>query len=86
MKHVYNYQEIAPIINRGKPVTFTRHLAAHVSAVRKDPTSDTIGVTIELSLGEYGIITQIETTYPQIETVLDTFDISDLEEIWEVLE
>ncbi len=84
MKEVYSYQEIGHTIDTGQQVVFTCHPEARVTVVQKDTDSDTITVTIILSIGDT-CIGIIENAYLTIGLLLDAFDINDLSEIWEVL-
>ena len=85
MKQVYSYQEIGTYIDQGREVVFTCPVQARVNAVQKSRESETITVTLMVSVGDtcVGII---ENEYASMLSVLDTFSIDDLEEIWEVLE
>lgn len=73
------------LIDQGKQVVFTCHTEARVTAIQKSPVSDTITATITLLIGEY-VIAVMECEYPSIVSLLDTFDINELSEIWEVLD
>ena len=85
MKEVYSYQEIGTLIDQRNTVVFTCHPEARVTVVQKDTNSNTITVTIMLSIGDT-CIGIIENAYPTIGLLLDAFAINDLSEIWEVLE
>ena len=84
MKEVYSYQDIKTDIAEGGTVAFTAHPTAYVTAIRKDRDSETITATFELCIGSY-VIAEFTCEFPNIEKLLDAFDIADHEEIWEVL-
>ena len=84
MKQVYSYQEIGTQIDQGKQVVFTCYPEARVTAVQKDPDSDVITVTIQLSIRDT-CIGILEYEYASILAVLEAFDIDDLSELWEVV-
>jgi hypothetical protein len=84
MKKVYSYQEIGTRIDQGKQVVCTCYPQARESAVQKHPGSDTVTVTINLSIRDtYVGIVSYECA--SMLAVLDAFDIEELSEIWEVL-
>jgi hypothetical protein len=84
-KTVYSYQEIGTLLDQGRQGVFTCYPEARVSALQKHPESDTVTVTLTLSIREtcLGIV---EDEYASMLAVLDAFDIEDLAEIWEVLD
>ena len=84
MKEVYSYQEIGTLIDQRKPVVFTCHPVARVTAVQRHPELETITVTINLSIRDT-CIGIMENEYPSQLALLEAFDLNDLEEIWEVL-
>jgi hypothetical protein len=84
MKTVYSYQEIGTLIDQGKRVLFTCHPEARVTAVQQDRDSDSITVTLNLSIRDR-CIGNVEYEYDSIVAVFEAFDRDDLEEMWEVL-
>ena len=84
MKEVYCYQEVESDIAQGETVAFTVHPTLLVRAAKKNLESEVITVTYELciSADSIGVFT---SEFPTIESLLDTFDIADHEEIWEVV-
>ena len=85
MKEVYSYQEIAHFIENDQAVTFTRHLHVQVTAAKKHHDTETIHVTLVLLVGEY-TIGEVRYEYASMEALLDAFDISDVEEFFELLD
>jgi hypothetical protein len=85
MKQVFNYQEIGTLIDQGKQVVFTCYPQARVTAIQRHPDSDTVTVTLNLSIREtrVGMVTY---EYTSMLAVLDAFDIEDLAEIWELVD
>ncbi len=83
MKELFSYQEIGTLIDQGQQASFTRHIVAHVSVSQPNPNVETVKAIILLSLGKYNIGI-VEMTYTDIAELLETFDIDDKEEIWEV--
>ena len=84
MKQVYNYQELAHLIEQGKTAAFTHPLSAQITAVQMSHKRDDITVTMALMVGGY-VIGELESTYSRMESLLDAFDIDDRSEVWEVL-
>ncbi len=83
MKELFSYQEIGTLIDQGQQASFTRSLVAHVSVSQPNPKVETVKAIILLSHGKYNIGI-VEMTYTDIAELLETFDIDDKEEIWEV--
>ena len=85
MKEVFSYQEIGTLIDQGRSATFTRHIQARVTVSQPNPNVETVKALVLLSLGQYNIgICEIE--YNDIADLLETFDIDESEELWEVTE
>ena len=86
MKELFSYQEIGTLIDQGQSATFTRHnIVAHVTVSQPNPDVDTVKAVVLLSLGQYNI-GLVEIEYADIADLLETFDIDDGEEMWEVTE
>ncbi len=85
MKEVYNHQEIGTLIDQGQPVAFTRQLEVRVTARQLNHDSTTITALVQLCRGDY-FLGEVEQEYPTVALLLDAFDISELEDIWEVLD
>ncbi len=85
MKQVYSYQEIGTQIDQHKNVVFTCHPEARVTAIQRHPDSDTVTITINLSIRDT-CIGIMENEYASLADLLDAFNIDDLEEIWELLD
>lgn len=84
MKEVYAYQEVIDDIAQGEAVTFTLHPTLHVTAGRKTPDEQTITATLTICLGEYAI-GEMTCEYSSFEVLLETFDIADHVEMFEVV-
>ena len=85
MKEVYNHQEIGELIDKGQAVAFTRQVEVQVAVRRMSPASDTITVLIRFCKGDY-LLGELENQYPTVSVLLKVFAISELEDIWEILD
>ena len=85
MKTVYSYQEIGTLIDQGKQVVFTCYPQARVTAIQRHPDSDTVTVTLNLSIRET-CVGMVTNEYTSMLAILDAFDIEDLAEIWELVD
>ena len=83
MKEVYCYQEVESDIVQGETVAFTAYPTLLVRAAKNNPESEAITVTYELCIGSDSIGV-FASEFPNMESLLDAFDIADHEEIWEV--
>ena len=83
MKELYNFAEIATLIDQGQQPSFTRSLVAHVSVSQPDPNVETVKAIMLLSHGKYNIGI-VEITFIDIAELLEAFEIDDKEEVWEV--
>jgi len=91
MKKLYDYQEIGTEIDQGKLALFTCHPVARVSVQQKSgdsqanpEISEYIHVIIALSIGDTSLDI-MEVDYPDMETLMEAFQINDTEELWEML-
>jgi hypothetical protein len=84
VKQLYSYQEIGTLIDQGKQVRFTCSPQARVSAVQKQRESDTVTITLNLSIRDV-CVGIVDYEYASIADVLEAFDIDEQAEIWEVL-
>jgi hypothetical protein len=83
MKQVYSYNELKPLFESGKIIKFTYPLQAIVTAARKQENGSA-HVTVVLLVGEYAIA-DLQTEYESIEGLLEAFDITNQQEIFELL-
>lgn len=85
MKKLYSYQEIAHRIERGQHFTFTSLLRVEVTAEKRLPHLDTIEATLTLWIGK-SIIGELVHDYVTVKRLLDLFDITDQQELFELAE
>ncbi len=83
MKQVYSYSEVGALIEQRTKTIFTRSAQVRVSVMKPSGKSHTIKVSINLLIGSSSIGV-FQCKYKNILELLESFDINENDEIFEV--
>jgi len=83
MKQVYSYSEVGALIEQRTKTIFTRSALVRVSVMKPSGKSHTIKVSINLLIGSSSIGV-FQCKYKNILELLESFDINENDEIFEV--